>query len=329
MRVLVTGGAGFIGSACVRALRARGDECVIVDNFEPLLYERALKVRNLAWIAQETGDEVQLYEVDIRDAAALRDVFARERVDAVLHLAAVAGVRPSIQQPALYYDINVTGTSNLLEAARAAGVTRFALASSSSVYGGNTKVPFAETDPVEQPISPYAASKRALELLARTHHTLYGGDIACLRFFTVYGERQRPEMAIHKFMRLLDEGAPIPMFGDGSTGRDYTYIDDIVDGVLRALDRIDGYRIYNLGGDEVILLRDLIAALAEVTGVTPNIDHLPMQPGDVLMTNADVTRARNELGYVPRTALPDGLRKMWSWYLSERDTILDETNAKR
>lgn len=312
MRVLVTGGAGFIGSACVHALLSRGDECVIVDNFEPLLYERALKERNLAWVAAR--GEVPLYEVDIRDAAALRGVFSREQIDAVIHLAAVAGVRPSIQQPALYYDINVTGTSNLLETARDAGVTRFALASSSSVYGGNTKVPFAETDPVENPISPYAASKRALELLARTHHTLYGGDIACLRFFTVYGERQRPEMAIHKFMRLLDERQPIPMFGDGLTGRDYTYIDDIVDGVLRALDRIDGYRIYNLGGDEVVLLHQLIDALGEALGVTPTVTRLPMQPGDVLMTNADVTRARDELGYAPSTNLTDGLRKMWTWY---------------
>jgi UDP-glucuronate 4-epimerase len=191
------------------------------------------------------------------------------------------------------------------------------LASSSSVYGGNEKTPFAETDPVEHPISPYAASKRALELLAWTDWDLHGGDIACLRFFTVYGERQRPEMAIHKFMRIMHQGETIPMFGDGTTGRDYTYIGDIVDGVLRTIDRIEGYRIYNLGGDEVILLRDLIAAIGEVTGIEPKVEQLPMQPGDVLVTNADLTRARAELGYEPQTTLRKGLENMWAWYLEE------------
>ncbi len=316
MNILVTGGAGFIGSACVAALTERGDHCIIVDDFEPLLYGRDLKEDNLQWAAS-FGDH-DFHEVDIRDRDALAAVFAQHDVDCVLHLAAVAGVRPSIQQPSLYYDINVTGTSNLLELGRAAGVERFVLASSSSVYGGNEKTPFAETDPVEHPISPYAASKRALELLAWTDWDLHGGDIACLRFFTVYGERQRPEMAIHKFMRIMHEGETIPMYGDGTSGRDYTYIGDIVDGVVRSIDCIDGYRIYNLGGDEVILLRDLIQAIGEVTGIEPKVEQLPMQPGDVMVTNADLTRARAELGYEPQTSLRKGLENMWAWYLEEK-----------
>ena len=315
MRVLVTGGAGFIGSACAAALLDRGDDVVIVDDFEPLLYPRTLKERNLRWVA-EHGDAT-LHEVDIRDRDVLDAVFAEAHVDAVVHLAAVAGVRPSIQHPALYYDINVTGTANVLAAGREHGVTKFVLASSSSVYGGNEKTPFAETDPVEHPISPYAASKRALEIQAWTDWKLHGGDIACLRFFTVYGERQRPEMAIHKFMRIMAEGGTIPMFGDGTTGRDYTYIDDIVDGVLRTVDRIDGYRVYNLGGDEVILLRDLIAEIGRVTGTEPNVEQLPMQPGDVLVTNADLTRSRAELGYEPQTTLSVGLENMWTWFQEE------------
>ena len=315
MRVLVTGGAGFIGSACVAALLQRGDDCVVVDSFQPLLYERALKERNVAW-ARRFGT-FDLHEIDVRDEDALTALLRREEFDVVLHLAAVAGVRPSIQTPALYYDINVTGTARLLSTARAAGVTRFVLASSSSVYGGNEKTPFAEDDPVERPVSPYAASKRALELLAWTDWQLNGGDVACLRFFTVYGERQRPEMAIHKFMRRMHRGESIPMFGDGTTGRDYTYIGDIVNGVLRSIDRIDGYRIYNLGGDEVVLLSRLIEALSEATGIEPRVERLPMQPGDVLVTNADLTRSRAELGYQPETSLEEGLRKMWAWYLAE------------
>ncbi len=314
MKVLITGGAGFIGSACAVALLERGDQCVIVDSFNTLLYDRARKEANLAWVA-EHGD-APLYELDIRDEERLAGVLRDEQPDVVLHLGAVAGVRPSIKQPALYHDINVRGTAILLEAARSANVERFVLASSSSVYGGNEKTPFAEDDPVDQPVSPYAASKKALELIAHTHHHLYGGQMTCLRFFTVYGPRQRPEMAMHKFMRIMDEGGTIPMFGDGSTGRDYTYVDDIVDGVLRAIDRPAGYRVYNLGGDEVVRLSDLIESIGDVLGVEPNIDELPMQPGDVLITNADLTRSRAELDYAPRTSIRDGLEKMWAWYQS-------------
>lgn len=312
VKVVITGGAGFIGSACAVALMKRGDDVALIDSFNTLLYGRDLKERNLEWVSSH--GRADLHELDIRDEERMRAVLERERPDVMLHLAAVAGVRPSIQQPALYHDINVRGTAILLEAARDVGVERFVLASSSSVYGGNEKTPFAEDDPVDQPVSPYAASKKALELIAHTHHHLYGGQMTCLRFFTVYGPRQRPEMAIHKFMALMDEGGEIPMFGDGTTGRDYTYIDDIVDGVLRAIDRPAGYRVYNLGGDDVVELSDLIAALGEVTGNEPRVKQLPMQPGDVLITNADLTRSRAELGYAPQTSIREGLAKMWAWY---------------
>ncbi len=312
MNILITGAAGFIGSACAVDFLRRGDDVIIVDSFESTLYERSLKEDNLAWV-KEYGD-IAFYEDDIRDKEAMAAIFEAHDVDLVVHLAAVAGVRPSIENAPLYYDINVTGTSALIEVARAHGVDDFVLASSSSVYGGNEKTPFAEADPVDSPISPYAASKRSLELLARTDHHLHGGNISCLRFFTVYGPRQRPEMAIHKFMRLLDEGESIPMFGDGTSGRDYTYIDDIVQGVVAAAERLDGFRIYNLGGDRVTRLKELIDTIGEVLGVEPNIDQLPMQPGDVEITNADLTRSRAELGYDPQTSIREGIEKMWAWY---------------
>ena len=315
--ILLTGGAGFIGSATLVALLARGYNVCVVDNFEPTLYGRPRKEANLEW-AREHGD-FMFHEIDIRHRDELDVVFAAGQFDAVVHLAAVAGVRPSIQNAPLYFDINVTGTSRVLELGRKHGVGRFVLASSSSVYGGNTKVPFAETDPVDHPVSPYAASKRALELLAYTDQHLHGGDIACLRFFTVYGPRQRPEMAMHKFMRLIAEGEPVPMFGDGSTARDYTYIDDIVAGVLASLDRVDGFRVWNLGGDRVVRLDQMITTLGDVIGRPPRIEHLPMQPGDVEVTNADLTLASAELGYSPSTSLETGLAKMWQWYQRYRE----------
>lgn len=322
MNVFITGGAGFIASACADALLTRGDSVVLTDVFESTLYPRHRKEANLAWLRARHG-ELPFYQTDIRDRAGLDAIFERHDVDVVLHLAAVAGVRPSIAKPALYYDINVTGTATLLQAGRAAGVSRWALASSSSVYGGNTKTPFAEDDPVEQPISPYAASKRALELLARTEQHLHGIDVSCLRFFTVYGPRQRPEMAIHKFMRMMDEGESIPMFGDGTTGRDYTFIDDIVDGVLRTIDRLDGFQVYNLGGDEVIRLSTMIETIGEVVGVEPRINQLPMQPGDVFVTNADLTKSRAELQYDPQTSIRDGIAAMWEWYQSEGRALVE------
>ena len=317
MRVFLTGGAGFIGSACMVAMLERGWQVVCVDNFEETLYDRERKEYNLAW-AREHGD-FHFEEIDIRDAEALARVLDEQGpFDLVLHLAAVAGVRPSIPKAAYYFDINVTATASLLALARARGTERFVLASSSSVYGGNEKVPFAETDPVDSPVSPYAASKRSMELLCSTDVSLHGGQLSCLRFFTVYGPRQRPEMAIHKFMRRIDEGHTLPMFGDGTSGRDYTYIDDIVQGVMAAIDhQPSGYSVFNLGGDQVILLRELIDAIAEVVGEPAQIEQLPDQPGDVPMTNADLTHSRQAIGYDPQTSLRDGLQKMWDWYQRE------------
>lgn len=315
MTFLLTGGAGFIGSACLAQFLRDSKDVVVLDSFESTLYERQLKEKQLEW-ARKTGD-FEFIEGDVRDEVLLRQIFSEHDISRVLHIAAVAGVRPSIEKPALYYDINVTGTSRVLKVGREHGVENFVLASSSSVYGGNEKTPFAEMDPVDRPVSPYAASKRAMEILARTDQELHGGNITCLRFFTVYGPRQRPQMAIHKFMRLMEQGEPIPMFGDGTSGRDYTFLNDIVDGVMRSIEHLDGFQIYNLGGDRVIRLRELIDAIGKVIDVEPQINQLPMQPGDVVITNADISKARRELGYEPQTSLEEGLEKMWAWYQRE------------
>lgn len=323
MNILLTGGAGFIGSAVARHLLARGDSVVVVDNFEPTLYPRAVKeaalteTRQVA--AQADAGTLVFHEVDIRDRAALEQLAASDGpFDALVHLAAVAGVRPSVANPALYYDINVTGTQHVVDVARVHGAgERLILASSSSVYGGNTSTPFSERDDVSHPVSPYAASKLALEHLARADQHLHGGTVACLRFFTVYGPGQRPEMAIHKFMRLIADGETVPMFGDGSSGRDYTYIDDIVDGLIACLDRapqLPGFNVFNLGGDRVMRLAPLIAAIGEVVGRTPIIASLPMEPGDVPLTMADVSHAEALLGYRPKVGLEQGLAQMWAWY---------------
>ena len=314
MHILLTGGAGFIGSACLVAFLRRGWKVCVIDTFESTLYAEDRKRENLSW-ARHHGN-FDFFPVDIRDPEGLSALLDTHSFDVVVHLAAVAGVRPSITHAPLYYDINVTGTSTLMERSRRAGIEHFVLASSSSVYGGNEKTPFSEDDQVDRPVSPYAASKLAMEITVRTDWQLHGGHTTCLRFFTVYGPRQRPEMAIHKFMRLIEQEKPLPMFGDGSTGRDYTYIDDIVQGVVASVERPDGFSIYNLGGDEVIRLSHLIDTLSEVVGKEPIIERLPMQPGDVLLTNADVSRARRALDYMPQTPLDEGLEKMWRWYQS-------------
>ncbi|MCK6483855.1 MAG: GDP-mannose 4,6-dehydratase [Phycisphaerae bacterium] len=311
--VLVTGGAGFIGSHVCEALLARGTPVIALDNFDEF-YEPSVKRRNVAACLARLG--FVLIEGDIRDAELIDRLHNDHRPAAVIHLAARAGVRPSIEKPLLYQDVNVRGTAVLLEAARKHAVKRFLFAGSSSVYGNNEKVPFSEADNVDHPISPYAATKKAGELLCHTYYHLYQLPITCLRFFTVYGPRQRPDLAIHKFARLIEAGRPIPVFGDGSTSRDYTYIDDIVDGVLRALDRCAGYRIYNLGESRPISLSDLIAALETALGKKAIIDRQPMQPGDVLRTFADVSRACAELGYEPRTPIEVGLERFVAWLRS-------------
>ena len=309
--VLVTGAAGFIGSHLCESLLARGDRVVGLDNFNAF-YDPAIKRGNLAGLTGRPG--FTLVEGDIRDGPALARVLAEHAPTSVVHLAAMAGVRPSLQDPALYHDVNCTGTAVLLQAAHAAGIGRFVFGSSSSVYGGNPKVPFHEDDDVSRPVSPYAATKRANELTCHTFHHLYGMDVACLRFFTVYGPRQRPEMAIHKFVRLTEAGEPLPLFGDGRSERDYTYIDDILDGLLKAHDRSRGFRIYNLGESRTISLRDLVSAIGRALGKEPRVDWQPPQPGDVPRTYADIGRARAELGYDPRVGLEEGLRRFVEWF---------------
>jgi len=309
--VLVTGAAGFIGSHLCEALLARGDRVVGLDNFNDF-YDPAIKRGNLAGLTGRPG--FALVEGDIRDGAALARVLAEHAPTSVVHLAAMAGVRPSLKDPALYHDVNCTGTAVLLQAAHAAGIGRFVFGSSSSVYGGNPKVPFHEDDDVSRPVSPYAATKRANELTCHTFHHLYGMDIACLRFFTVYGPRQRPEMAIHKFVRMTEAGEALPLFGDGRSERDYTYIDDILDGLLKAHDRSRGFRLYNLGESRTISLRELVAAVGRALGKEPRVDWLPPQPGDVPRTYADIGRARAELGYDPRVGLEEGLRRFVEWF---------------
>ncbi|MEE9385362.1 MAG: NAD-dependent epimerase/dehydratase family protein [Nannocystaceae bacterium] len=315
MAVLITGVAGFIGSACADALSSQGQEIVGIDTFDELLYPRAIKERNLAWARRQR--HFRFAEIDVTNPVTLARLFTEHPIDRVIHLAALAGVRPSIRSPGRYFDVNATGTSCLLQAATNAGVRKYVIASSSSVYGGNKKVPFSEDDPVVHPISPYAASKCATELLVHAHCHLHQADASLLRFFTVYGPRQRPDMAIHKFMRCIAAGQPIKMFGDGSSSRDYTYISDIVAGTLSALDRAHGYRVYNLGGDRVTRLCDLIAQIASVVGREATIDRVPCQPGDMPVTMADLGRARSELRYDPEVDLTTGLREMWAWMKGE------------
>jgi len=311
MKVLVTGGAGFIGSNVVEKLLARGDEVVILDNFNDF-YDPAIKRAN---VASMPGAKV--VEGDIRDEHCVQGLLANGDFDVVVHLAARAGVRPSLAEPLLYSDVNIRGTQIILGALEGVD-TRLVFASSSSVYGANTEVPFREVHDIHQPVSPYAATKRAGELLCFTHNHLYQTPITCLRFFTVYGPRQRPEMAIHKFVDLCLKGQPIPFFGDGSTRRDYTFIDDIVSGVLCAVDQPQGFRIYNLGESQTISLAELVEAIGKVTGKQPILDRQPMQPGDVLVTYADISRARKELGYAPSTDLALGLERFLTWYQDQR-----------
>ncbi|QNN24882.1 NAD-dependent epimerase/dehydratase family protein [Planctomycetales bacterium ZRK34] len=309
--ILVTGAAGFIGSHVSQALLQRGCRVIGVDNFNTF-YAPQIKRSNAEELAHD--NRFGLHELDIRDRDAILNTFKAAKPDAVIHLAAMAGVRPSIEDPALYTAVNLDGTVNLLDAAVASGVSRFVFASSSSVYGNNKKVPFAEIDPVDEPISPYAATKRAGELICHTYWHLHHLPIFCLRFFTVFGPRQRPDLAIAKFIRAISEGKSIPVFGDGSTSRDYTFVHDIVAGILAALDRCDRYRIYNLGGHDPVTLTQMIQTIERVVGRDAIIDRKPMQPGDVDRTYADITRAQQELGYSPSTDFESGIRAQWQWY---------------
>jgi len=314
--ILVTGGAGFIGSHVCERLLARGERVVCYDNFDPY-YDPAVKERNLAHIREHPG--FALVRADILDAGRLAVVLKGHEIDRIIHLAARAGVRASLREPTLYQQVNVGGTTNILEAARQAGIRSVVLASSSSVYGANTAVPFHEDDPVNQPISPYAASKRAAELAAFAHCHLYGMDALCLRFFTVYGPRQRPDMAISRFVDRVRRGEPIEMYGDGTTRRDYTFVEDIVAGVIAAVDRAPGmgFQVFNLGNSQTVALCDLIQSIGRAVGRRPEVRIAPEQPGDVQVTYASVEKAKRLLGYAPRTSLDEGLARYVEWLKAE------------
>lgn len=318
-KILVTGGAGFIGSHLVERLLSEGVwRVVVLDDFNDF-YAPERKRRNVA--PHLARDDFRLVEADIRDRAALARLFSEEEFDCVVHLAARAGVRPSLTEPVLYAETNITGTLNLLEEARAHGVRQFVFGSSSSVYGENEKVPFAEDDPIFKPISPYAATKAAGELLCHTYSHLHGMRCVCLRFFTVYGARQRPDLAIHKFARLISEGRPIPVFGDGTTRRDYTFVDDIIAGVRAAID-YDAtlYEVVNLGESRTVSLSELIGLLERELGREAVIDRQPLQPGDVPQTFADITKARRLLAYNPQTQIEEGIRRFVDWFRREAGT---------
>jgi UDP-glucuronate 4-epimerase len=325
-RVLLTGGAGFIGSTLAEALLRRGVALTIVDNLDSF-YSPARKRDNLEAIRQ--ANPVEFFETDICDAKAMHEVFGRCRPEAVIHLAARAGVRPSIEQPVLYEHVNIGGTVKLLELCREFGVTKFLFGSSSSVYGATSKAPFSEDQVELRPISPYAATKLAGEMLCYTYAHLFALPVICLRFFTVYGPRQRPDLAIHKFTALMEAGKPVPIFGDGSTGRDYTFVDDIVAGILAALERTpqteDGapFEVFNLGNCHPVKLNELVELLERVTGRKAIREQKPLQPGDVPLTWANITKASKALGYSPTTGLDEGLSRFVAWYRSTAAKRID------
>ncbi len=310
-RVLVTGGAGFIGSHLTERLLANQDAVICLDNFNDF-YDPGIKRENI--IDFMDNSRFHLFEGDIRDSDLVEKIFRDYSPDAVVHLAAMAGVRPSIEDPLLYNDVNVNGTCVLLEAARKYPVSNFLFGSSSSVYGARDTVPFSEKEEVTRTISPYAATKVAGEILCYTYHHLYNIPLTCLRFFTVYGPRQRPEMAIHLFARLIRDEEAVPIFGDGSSRRDYTYIDDIIDGVLRSIERPFGYEIINLGESQTVALMELVTLLEEGLGKKAKLKILPDQPGDVPVTFADVSRARELLGYEPSISIEKGIKKFVEWF---------------
>ncbi len=338
MNFLVTGGAGFIGShVCERLLRD-GHRVWAFDDLNDF-YDPQVKRRNLCEIealapwnnsaqdaatagspAYSTGQAkpFKFFHADLCDAGAVKEIFASIKFDQVIHLAARAGVRPSLEQPALYQRVNVEGTVNILEAARKSGVKKITIASSSSVYGVNAKVPFSESDPVFSAVSPYAASKLACEALGHTWHHVYGMDVAMLRFFTVYGPRQRPDLAIHKFTKLIDAGKPIPVFGDGSTARDHTHISDILEGIIACTQREFGFEIFNLGESQTVKLSELIAMIENALGKKAVIDRQPLQPGDVPVTFADISKARRRLGYDPRVKAEKGIPLFVDWFRKNR-----------
>ena len=309
MKALITGAAGFIGSHLCERLLADGWTVVGVDNFDDY-YDPQIKRQNISECVENKN--FQLIKADIRDGDVMGKIISQD-VEIMVHLAAMAGVRPSIAQPLLYANVNINGTMVLLELAKKREVNKFIFGSSSSVYGNNEKVPFSEDDNVDFPISPYAATKKAGELICHTYNHLYDMSITCLRFFTVYGPRQRPDLAIHKFAKLIEQNKPIPVYGDGTMMRDFTYIDDIIDGIVAAMDRCGGFNIYNLGESEPITVNDLIAEIEKALGKKAVREYIPPQPGDVERTYADLTKATRELGYNPSTSIQAGLKQFTTW----------------
>ena len=309
MKALITGVAGFIGSHLSERLLTDGWTVIGVDNFDDF-YDPQIKRRNISDCLK--NENFRLIEADIRDSIAM-DKAIGDGIEVIVHLAAKAGVRPSIAQPLLYADVNINGTMVLLEAAKKHKVGKFIFGSSSSVYGNNEKVPFSEDDNVDFPISPYAATKKACELICHTYHYLYGISITCLRFFTVYGPRQRPDLAIHKFTKLIEQDKPIPIYGDGSMMRDFTYIDDIIDGTVAAMNRCAGFNIYNLGESQPITVNDLVTEIEKALGKKATKEYIPLQPGDVERTFADVSKAARELSYTPSTNIQLGLKNFTTW----------------
>jgi len=315
MTYLITGGAGFIGSSVADFLLKQGDNVVVIDNFCDF-YDPAIKEKNIEGALNNPN--YKLYRDDIRNREILKQIFDENSIDVVIHLAAMAGVRPSIENPVLYQEVNCMGTQNILEEMKAHGLKKLVMASSSSVYGNTKEVPFREDMIVDFAISPYAATKKANEVMTHVYHKLFDFNIIMLRFFTVFGPRQRPDLAINKFTGLMLNGEEIPMFGDGTTSRDYTYIDDIVDGIYKSskyvCDNENVYEILNLGNSNPVSLKEMIEIIGEVLGVTPNIKQLPMQPGDVDRTFADVSKAKRLINYAPKTDFKTGIEKFVNWY---------------
>ena len=342
MNYLVTGGSGFIGSHLVEHLLKNGHSVINIDNYDDF-YDYKIKIKNTlesvgvkaAFPFQDKENDIQkvtkdtkaenytLYYQDIRDKGSLTEIFKNHKIDLIIHLAALAGVRPSIERPLEYEAVNILGTMNIWELCKEFGIKKFVCASSSSVYGNNEKIPFSETDNVDRPISPYAATKKSGEILGHVYHHLYDIDMIQLRFFTVYGPRQRPDLAIHKFTKLISENQEIPFYGDGSTARDYTYIDDIIDGVVKSIKYLENhgktYEIVNLGESEVVTLNEMVSTIENTLGQKALKKNLPMQPGDVLKTNADIQKARSLLGYDPTTNFQNGIKKFVEWFLGNRD----------
>ncbi len=338
MNYLVTGGSGFIGSHLVEQLLKKGHSVINVDNFDDF-YDHHIKIKNTLESVQHfsdfefsekakdidelisltSSDRYTLYHQDIRDKNGLEKIFKNHKIDLIIHLAALAGVRPSIEKPLDYEEVNIRGTQNLWELCKDFNIKKFICASSSSVYGNNQKIPFSETDNVDHPISPYAATKKCGEVLGHVYHHLYHIDMIQLRFFTVYGPRQRPDLAIHKFTKLISEHKEIPFYGDGTTARDYTYIDDIIDGITKSVTYLEEnskvYEILNLGENQVVTLEEMVSTIENVLGKSAIRKNLPIQPGDVQKTNADITKARTLIGYKPDTNFQNGIKKFVEWFL--------------